>query len=208
MEPREGETCTLSFAVNRTPSGVYSTPVTKWFKDGHQIEEDTNKYWFIEHGNERSLSIQNCRPQDTGLYKAFIVDESTDSPISLVTTNSCQVMVQKLKVDFITPLEKIVKAKPDETVKLYCETVQENLKPKWYHNELLIETGSPSMKNKEYFSTATQHLLIINDIQEEDSGMYKLKFGSDLEYLTEVIFLFVKKIFKNNIYLFIIIILP
>ncbi len=98
VEPRETESCTLSFAVNKPVSGVYSTPCTKWFKDSHEIVEDSNKYWFIEHGNERSLSIQNCTINDSGLYKAYITDESTDPPISLVTTNSCQVLVKKLKV--------------------------------------------------------------------------------------------------------------
>ena len=187
LEPRESESCTLSFAVNQAPTGMYSSPVTKWYKNGHQIDViETNKYRIIEQGNERSLSIQNCTPHDSGLYKAFIVDESADSPVSLVTTNSCQVIVQKLKVDFITPLEKIIKARPEETVKLYCETVQENLKPKWYHNELLIETGAPIAQNKEFFSTNTQHLLIINDIQEKDSGIYKLKFGSGVEFFSEV----------------------
>lgn len=100
IEPREGETCTLSFSVNRAPSGMYSSPVTKWFKDGHELPDDSRKYWFIEHGNERTLSIQECRPSDSGLYKAFIVDESDDSQVSLVTTNSCQVSVKKLKVTF------------------------------------------------------------------------------------------------------------
>ena len=78
--------------------------------------------------------------------------------------------------------------KRNETIKLYCETVQENLKPNWYHNEILIETGIPNVRNsnKECFSAGTQHLLIINEIQEEDSGMYKLKFGSENEYYTEI----------------------
>lgn len=199
MEPREGETCTLSFGVNQTPSGMYASPLTKWFKDGHQIDEsNTNKYWFIEHGNERSLTIQNCAPEDAGNYKAFIVDESSESPMSLVTTNSCRVIVQKLKVDFITPLERFVSANRDETVKIYCETVQENLKPKWYHNEILIETGSSEAKNKEFFSTNTQHLLIINDIQEKDSGLYTLKFGSGQDFITEVFYSF----FIYRIYIF------
>jgi hypothetical protein len=188
LEPRENDTCTLSFSVNRPPNGLYSTPITKWYKDGNELSENPSKYWFIEHGCERSLSIQNCNSSDSGLYKSFIIDESSEHPISLVTTNSCEVTVKKLKVEFLTPLEKIMSVKRNETVKVYCETVQENLKPNWYHNEILIETGTPNSKNsnKECFSAGTQHLLIINDIQEEDSGKYKLKFGPENEYYTEI----------------------
>jgi hypothetical protein len=89
--------------------------------------------------------------------------------------------------------------KRNETVKIYCETVQENLKPTWYHNELLIETVAPpppllssssshtKNSNKECFSAGTQHLLIINDISDADAGKYKLKFGADHEYYTEIV---------------------
>ena len=54
--------------------------------------------------------------------------------------------------------------------------------------EILIETGVPNARNtnKECFSAGTQHLLIINEIQEQDSGKYKLKFGSEHEYYTEI----------------------
>ncbi len=41
VEQRETETTTLGFAVSRPPVGVYSTPVTKWFKDSHQIRESS-----------------------------------------------------------------------------------------------------------------------------------------------------------------------
>jgi len=189
IEPREGETCTLSFSLNRPPTGLYSTPITKWFKDGQELAENPTKYWFIEHGEHRSLSIQNCLPSDSGLYKALITDETIDPPISLVATNSCQILVEKLKVDFVTPLESSIVAKINETVKLYCETVQENLKPKWYWNEKLIEVGSTNSKsnNKELYSTQTQHFLIINGIKEQDSGSYKIKFGSDVEFYSEVL---------------------
>ncbi len=188
VEPRESESCSLSFAVNRAPSGMYSMPITKWYKDGHEISEDVNKYWFVEHENDRSLVIQNCTLADSGLYKAFIIDESAETPISLVTTNSCQVFVQKLRVDFLKPLDEAVYAHLNETVKLYCETVQENLKPTWYHNEILIDTSSPRLNdaNKEFYSTPTQHFLIINEVQERDSGSYKIRFSDDQEFTTQV----------------------
>ena len=107
VELREGEMCTLSFALNRTPNSLFSTPpVTKWFKDGVELnlEQNPNKFWLIEHANERSLSIQNSTQADSGLYKAYLVDEDDDgsgkvkSQVPLVTTNSSQVSVKKLKV--------------------------------------------------------------------------------------------------------------
>ncbi len=192
IEIREGETITLSFSLNRATNSLYSTPpITKWFKDGHEIVvDDAKKYSFNEHANERSITVKNCTQADSGLYKAYMVDNSTDpagSPVPIVTTNSCQVEVKKLKIDFVTPLEKKVVARIDETIKLYCETVQENLKPKWFFNEILIETGGGRNTNKEFYSTSTQHLLVINDAQQTDSGLYKLKFGADHEFVTEVL---------------------
>jgi hypothetical protein len=198
VDVREGEAVTLSFALNRPANSLYSTPaVTKWFKDGQEIAiaVDLSKFVLGEHGNERSLTIKNCRLTDSGLYKAYMVDEnnsrvvSSAPPVPLVTTNSCQVEIKKLKVDFVTPLERRVTGGVDETVKLYCETVQENLKPKWFFNEIQIETGSTTIRNnnKEFYSTSTQHLLVINDAQQSDSGTYKLKFSSDYEFVTEVL---------------------
>ncbi|CAF0740265.1 unnamed protein product [Brachionus calyciflorus] len=184
LELNESDTLTISFALNRAP-GLYSTPVTKWFKDGIEIKEDGKKVLLNEKKNERTLTILNCGLDDIGNYKASIIDESSEPPVSLITTNNCRVHVNKLNVEFITPLEKIVQAKKDDTIKLYCETVQENLKPKWYHNEVIIETNSQN--NKESFSTPTQHLLIINDVSDKDSGLYKLKFGPNQEYCSEVI---------------------
>ena len=95
-------------------------------------EKEGTKSGESQNANERSIVIHNSSLNDTGLYKAFITDESSDPPSSLVTTNSCHVIVKKLQVEFITPLENLVKAKTNDTVKLYCETVQENLKPKWF----------------------------------------------------------------------------
>ena len=191
IEPRETESCTLSFAINRAPNTVYSKPVTRWFKDGHELPEDQNKYWFIEHGNERSLTILHCQyPNDSGLYKAFIKDESTEPFTPLVATNSCQVAVKKVKVDFIVPLETQVIAHTGDTVKLFCETVLENLKPIWHYNEVLIEPGR--VGNKEVYSAHNQHCLVINDAQESDTGLYKLKFGAE-EFFIEVLVFPVEK---------------
>lgn len=178
VEQRETETTTLSFAVNRPLAGVYSTPVTKWFKDSHQINEaaSSGKYSFIEQGTERTLVIHNCTPADSGLYKAYIVDESGEEPVNLVTTNSCQVQIKKLKVDFISALEPAVSVYEDETVKLYCEVLPENLKPQWFINNVPIN----QQNNREMYSTQTQHFLIINNAKESiDAGIYKVKFGHD-----------------------------
>ncbi len=98
VEQREGEACQLGFAINRPPNGQITMPVTKWFKDSHEISEEPGKYRFVEQGNERSLVVLSCTPGDSGLYKAYIMDESAEPPISLVTTNSCQVHIKKLKV--------------------------------------------------------------------------------------------------------------
>lgn len=183
VEQREGETCSLSFAVNRPPNGLYSTPVTKWFKNSHELVENPAKYVFTEKGSERSLKILQCTPGDSGLYKAYISDESAEPPISLVTTNSCQVLIKKLRVDFITPLESYINVYEDETVKLYCETSQENLKPQWFHNDAPI-----SAPNKEMYSTQTQHFLIVNTCkQSSDSGIYKIKFGNDNESACQLV---------------------
>jgi len=186
IEQREGETCQLAFAINRPPNGQVTMPVTKWFKDSHEIIAtqtlDTNKYRFIEQGNERSLLVLNCKPGDSGLYKAYIMDESAEPPVSLVTTNSCQVHIKKLKVEFVNPLDSVMNVYEDETVKMYCETVQENLKAKWFFNDKPIETNQdPSVSgNKEVYSTQTQHFLIINKVQQKaDSGVYSVRFSSD-----------------------------
>ena len=87
----------------------------------------------------------------------------------------------------MTPLETRVTARADETIKLYCETVQENLKPNWFFNEVLIDPVNEHSRKKEFYSTSTQHLLVINDVQESDSGMYKLRFGAEHEFYSELI---------------------
>ncbi|RMZ97957.1 hypothetical protein BpHYR1_008185, partial [Brachionus plicatilis] len=139
-----------------------------------------------QYNNEFCVKINDCCVQDSGSYKAAIVDQSSEPVCSLLTTNACQLKVNQIDVQFVTPLEKCVKAKKDDTVKLYCETVQENLVPKWYHNQVFIQNSAKS--NKQIFSTPTQHLLILNDVTEQDSGQYKLKFGnSGQEYYTQVI---------------------
>ena len=145
-----------------------------------------SKYSFVENGTERTLVIHSCTPADSGLYKAYIVDESGEEPVNLVTTNSCQVQIKKLKVDFITPLEPVVNVHEDETVKLYCEVLPENLKPQWLVNDVPISVASG--QNKEMYSTQTQHFLIINNAKKSvDSGIYTVKFGSDQASACQVV---------------------
>ncbi len=66
----------------------------------------------------------------------------------------------------------------DDSVKLYCETVQENLKAKWFFNNQPIEQV-PSA-NREVYSTQTQHFLIINKAkQATDAGLYTVRFSNE-----------------------------
>ena len=181
---KETQSCTLNFALNRPLGGKYSTAITKWFKDGKELVEDSTKYWLIEHGNERSLSIHNCDEKDVGLYKAYIIDVLSPRAAPLVATNSCQMHVNKLNIQLITPLPDRITINEGDQLKLYCETLQENLKPKWFHNEIFIE---PNRNNKEIFSTATQHFLTINEAKTIDTGIYKIQFGPGQEFRTTVV---------------------
>jgi hypothetical protein len=122
VQVTENETCTLNFALNRPLGGKYSTAITKWFKDGNEIVEDSNKYWLIEHGNDRSLSILNCSQKDIGLYKAYIIDVLSPNFPPLVATNSCQMHVSKLDVEMITPLPDRITINEGDQLKLFCET--------------------------------------------------------------------------------------
>ncbi len=42
----------------------------------------------------------------------------------------------------ITPLPDRITINEGDQLKLFCETSNENMKPKWYHNEIYIEQNN------------------------------------------------------------------
>jgi hypothetical protein len=100
-------------------------------------------------------------------------------------TTSCQMDVSKLDVEMITPLPDRITINEGDQLKLFCETSNENMKPKWYHNEIYIEPNN--LNNRELYLTATQHYLTIYDAKQNDFGIYKIKLSPSQEYRTTVV---------------------
>ena len=185
----EEDACTLSFALNRAPDErLMPRVLTRWFKDGREINTSntSEQQWTIEKGNERALSIHAARLSDSGRYSAAVVDESMQSASTLCTTSECRLIVNKPRVEFVTELERHVSGTLNDTLKLYCETVQHNLRPVWYFNDEPIvvadEQASQQHAHKECYSTHTQHLLIINEARASDAGLYRLCFPNGESY--------------------------
>ncbi|KAK5640122.1 hypothetical protein RI129_010933 [Pyrocoelia pectoralis] len=157
-------------------SGIPSPEIT-WYKDGNQIFP-SDKYRMKREGDLVTLYIDDCKLDDSGLYRAFAVNKEG--------SDTCEA-----NFDVVDEIKTAIKVEPPSFLKrigdleLYrgmtakftaCATGSPEPTVEWFKNNQLL---SPSSRIKMEVDKAGLLRLTIEGIKEDDLGRYSCKISNE-----------------------------
>ncbi|XP_073724075.1 obscurin [Misgurnus anguillicaudatus] len=156
QEAEEGETVVFYCELSKPASGV------QW-KKGAVLLKSGRKYEINQNGGELQLHIHEVTSHDSGVY--------TCCSGALVTSASLEVKEQPLY--FSEELQR-QEVEEGETATLRCELSKTGVAIQWRKGTLLLRPGS----KYEMKQDGCKCLLLIHDLNSQDSGSYKCCAGS------------------------------
>ncbi|KAM4739603.1 obscurin isoform 2-T2 [Anableps anableps] len=156
QEVEEGNSVTLQCELSK--KGV---PV-QWLKQGQVLSEELDhvKYQIKSEGRKALMTIFNVQPDDAGKYSCITGDEKT----------TAEVRVKPLPVTFKRELQRLMVKEGDCGV-FCCELSKPEAPVEWRKGRAILKPGEKYEMKQEGRLTK----LIINNVEESDSGKYTCK---------------------------------
>ncbi len=134
----------------------------KWFKNGVEIDTNSEKYELREQGEVYYLIVKGVSFDDEAEYSVKV--ENSES------TSNAKLAVEEAPLEFLKPLRD-VHLKENETITLECELNKENETVKWLKDGEIIEPCS----NIKIEHDGKVHRLIISNSKPSDAARYQVK---------------------------------